>query len=302
MDVPSLYTNVPHEEGINIVCTAYKTFYNDTPPIPKRLLGKALRLILQENSFQFNKRNYLQTHGTAMGTKMAPAFANSFMGEIEKQILNKSAHKPLAWKCYIDNIISLWHTSRDVVEKFIEQANKHHPTIKFTAEISCTDATFLDTTIYKGKRFNKESVLNMRTHFKPTETFQYRFFTMCYPLGAKKGFVKGKDLRLLRTNSSIKTFEENITTFKKHLMERGYPQNLINNTLSEVKFQERTQALLQRNKTKKTNLALHNTIPPSSSKSQRNLNEEVVSNKATTIAKSNLQGTAHNIIQKGALT
>ena len=41
-----------------------------------------------------------------------------------------------------------------------------------------------------------------------------------------------------------------ITTFKKHLLERGYPQNLINNTLSEVKFQQRTQAPLQRNKTK----------------------------------------------------
>ena len=86
----------------------------------------------------------------------------------------------------------------------------------------------------------------------------------CHPLGAKKRFVKGEALRFLRTNSSNKTFEENVTTFKKHLMERGYPQNFINNTLSEVKFQERTQALLQRNKTKKTNLALRNTIPPSS--------------------------------------
>ena len=200
---------------------------------------------MQENSFQFNKRNNLQAHGTAMGTKMAVAFANIFMGEIEKQILNKSAYK----RC-IDDIISLWYTSREVVEKFIEQANKYHPTSKFTAEISCRDATFLDTTICKGKRFNKESVLDMRTHFKPTETFQYKFFTTCHPPGARKGFVKGEALRLLRTNSSIKTFEENITTFKKHLLERGYPQNLINNILSEVKFQERTQVLLQRNKTK----------------------------------------------------
>ena len=115
-----------------------------------------------------------------MGTKTAVAFANIFMAEIEKQILNKSAHKPLAWKRYIDDMMSLWHTSRDVVEKFIEQANKHHPTIKFTTEISCTDATFLDTTIYKGQRFNNESVFDMRTHFKPTETFQYTFFTTCH--------------------------------------------------------------------------------------------------------------------------
>ena len=88
----------------------------------------------------------------------------------------------------------------------------------------------------------------MRTHFKPTARFQYTFSTTCHPPGATKGFVKGKALRLLRTNSSIKTFEENITIFKKYLMERGYPQNFINNALSQVKFQERTQALLQRNK------------------------------------------------------
>ena len=186
-----------------------------------------------------------------MGTKMAVSFANIFMWEIEKQILNESTHKPLAWKHYIDDIITLCHTSRDVVEKFIEKENKHHSTMKFTAEISCTDVTFLGVTIHKGQRFKIELVLDMRTHFKPAETFQYTFFTNCHPPGAKKGFVKDEARRLLRTNSSNKTFEENITTFKTHLMERGYPQNFINNTLSEVKFQERTQALVQRNKTKK---------------------------------------------------
>ena len=45
------------------------------------------------------------------------------MGEIEKQILNESAHKPLAWKRYIDDIISELHSSRDFVEKFIQQSN-----------------------------------------------------------------------------------------------------------------------------------------------------------------------------------
>ena len=89
-----------------------------------------------------------------MGTKMAVAFANIFMAEIETQILHKSANKPLVWKRYIDDIISVWYANRDVVDQFIEQANKHHPTIKFTAEISSTETTFLDTTIYKGERFN----------------------------------------------------------------------------------------------------------------------------------------------------
>ena len=99
-----------------------------------------------------------------MGTKMVVAFANIFMGKIEKQMLNENAHKPLAWKRYINDIIFLWHTSREVPEKFIEQANKQHPTIRFTAEISCTDATFVDTTLCKGQRFSNDSVLDSWTH------------------------------------------------------------------------------------------------------------------------------------------
>ena len=52
MDVTSLYTNIPREEGIDTACRAYKIFYKNEPPIPTQLLKRALRLILQENSFQ----------------------------------------------------------------------------------------------------------------------------------------------------------------------------------------------------------------------------------------------------------
>ena len=71
--------------------------------------------------------------------------------------------------------------------QFIVQANKHHPKIKFTAEISEKETTFLDTNIYKGERFRSNSVLDVRTHFKPTETFQYTHFSSCHPPGVKKG-------------------------------------------------------------------------------------------------------------------
>ena len=188
MDVTSLYTNIPQEEGIQTVCRAYNSLYNDQTPIPTRFLEKALGLILQENSFQFCGKNYLQTHGTAMGTKMAVAFANIFMGKVETELLNRSAFKPLVWKRYIGDIFSLWDISREESHQFIEQANNHHPTIKFTAEIS--EITFLDTVLYKGNRFITESVLDVRTHYKATETFQYTHFSSCHPPGIKRGFNK----------------------------------------------------------------------------------------------------------------
>ena len=48
----------------------------------------------------------------------------------------------------------------------MEKANA----IKFMAEMSETEITFLDTKVYKGIRFNKEPILDMHTHYKPTRS------------------------------------------------------------------------------------------------------------------------------------
>ena len=86
MDVTSLYTNInSHEEGVTTVCHAYQDFYGDKAPIPTKYLREMLYVIVTENSFQFCGSNCLQTHGTAMGTKMPVAFANIFIARIEKQ-------------------------------------------------------------------------------------------------------------------------------------------------------------------------------------------------------------------------
>ena len=98
-----------------------------------------------------------------MGTKMTVAFANIFMASIEEEILRQSVDKPLTWKRFIDDVFCLWDTNKEETEHFVEQANLYHPTIKFTAGVSQLETTFLE----------KESILDVRTHYKPTETFQY---------------------------------------------------------------------------------------------------------------------------------
>ena len=87
-------------------------------------------------------------------------------------------------------IISIWNVNKDGVTQFIEQANNHHPTIKFTAEISETEITFLDTNVFKGERFASKSILDVKTHFKPTETFQYTHFSTHQ--GSKRASSKAK--------------------------------------------------------------------------------------------------------------
>ena len=137
-----------------------------------------------------------------MGTKMAVSYANIFMAEIETKSILQSDTKPREWKRYIDDVFSLWDNDKKDVDRFIEQVNKFHPTIKFTAEISEN----IDTTVFKGEKLKTDSILDIKAHFKPTETFQFTHFASCHPPGVKYGFIKGEAIRLLRTNSSKKTF------------------------------------------------------------------------------------------------
>ena len=143
-----------------------------------------------------------------MGTKMAVSFASLFIASVGTEILNVSTKKPLVWKRYINDVFSLWNINIEEINGFIELANKHHPTFKFTAELSDKETIFLGTCVYKGDIFRDTSLLDVRTHYKPTETFQY--FSSCHTPGVSKGFIKGEAPRLLRTNSLENNFEENI--------------------------------------------------------------------------------------------
>ena len=61
-------------------------------------------MILTMNNFSFNDNHYLQIHGTAMGTKMAPSYANLFLGFFEANALKNAPFQPHTWLRYIDDI------------------------------------------------------------------------------------------------------------------------------------------------------------------------------------------------------
>ena len=105
----------------------------------------------------------------------------------------------------------------------------------------CACSSCFETTKYTCLRCErlkkkKESTLEVHTHLKPTETFQYRIY--------QRRSVK-------TSQNKNQTFEENITLFKQRLPSRGYLDNLINKTRSEVNLRERMSALQNKLKTRK---------------------------------------------------
>jgi len=79
LDVSSLYTNIPLNEGI----TACRHFLDardrNSSTVGTETLRDLIRIILTMNNLTFNDKHCLQLHGTAMGTRMARSYANLFL-------------------------------------------------------------------------------------------------------------------------------------------------------------------------------------------------------------------------------
>ena len=62
--------------------------------------------------------------------------------------------------------------NRNGDDKSVCFRSKHTSSYDKEKEIS-----FPDTTVFKGKRLYEDAILDIPTHFKPTETFRYTDFT-----------------------------------------------------------------------------------------------------------------------------
>ena len=167
-----------------------------------------LKIVLIQNYFEFAGHMYHQIQGTAMGTKMAPAYANLFMAELEEKLLSYLPIDPLLWKRYIDDILFILPGTPADVPKIMHTLNNKHPTIEFTSESSSTQVNFLDLTIYKGERYKNTGKLDTKPYFKKTNKFQYLEFSSSHPRNTFSSLIKGEMTRLLRACSNQRNYEE----------------------------------------------------------------------------------------------
>ncbi|KAI8495640.1 hypothetical protein Bbelb_266120 [Branchiostoma belcheri] len=143
LDVSSLYTNIPTDEGIQACREALQ---NDPADVPTEAICQLLDRILHLNNLEFNEEHYIQVQGTALGTRVAPSYANIFMGHFEDRFVYKRTVRPWIWWRYIDDIFAVWTRSEEELKSFIQDLNQAHRTIKFTVETSKTTINFLDVT------------------------------------------------------------------------------------------------------------------------------------------------------------
>ena len=182
MDVNSLYTNIPHADGV-AACRAFLNKHNIQSDIATDI-PILIDFILKHNTFTFNDKYYLQTNGTAMGTKMAPAYAIIFMESVENSFLSSFPHKPTVYYRYIDDIFMIWSHGIDKFEQFFRNANNTHPSITFTYEAS-TALPFLDVLT----KINNDNTIYTTVNCKPTDRHRYLHYKSNHPIHLKHSII-----------------------------------------------------------------------------------------------------------------
>ncbi|CAJ0937035.1 unnamed protein product, partial [Ranitomeya imitator] len=96
-DVVSLYTSIEHDKGLEAVSCMLSG--SDVAPESARLIPHSLR-----NFFLFGDEFFLQLRGTAMGSNVAPTYANIYMAVLEDGFVYQSNlwRHVRAWWRYID--------------------------------------------------------------------------------------------------------------------------------------------------------------------------------------------------------
>jgi len=235
-DIQSMYTNLPSSEGCNIMHWLGLNHYKDDGA--GRLLKSFSEFVLGNNYLSFQNEVYHQTQGTAMGTPMAPTYANLFMAAFEQESEIPYSDTLLYYRRYIDDVLAIVRGPRSNADKFIQNLNTLHPALKFDAEVSSSCVSFLDVHLYLKDDPNRPGCTTLQTkvYQKPLNAYQYIPWSSYHPDTVKRSFVKGELTRYARISSSPEEYKVIASLFWRRLRQRGYPVRWLRNAFKVVDY------------------------------------------------------------------
>ncbi|CAJ0966902.1 unnamed protein product [Ranitomeya imitator] len=224
LDVKDLYTSIPHEEGINSVKKLLSTTGTHEQQI--NLVVKLLTIVLDSNHFLFQDQFYLQIRGTAMGSNVAPPYANCYMADFEESLIYPDLRfrdNVLLWKRYIDDIFCVWGGTLESLLSFVDSLNTAWPGISFTMAHDLHRMNFLDTVVIK----DQGDTLSTDIHIKGTDRNSLLHFQSLHPRAIKKAIPKSQIQRVTRIVSDNELRVQRVSEMKAKFQARGYPESVL---------------------------------------------------------------------------
>ena len=226
-DATSMYTNIHSSVAIPAIHQYLLLHQSRFPSIPIDALVDALRLIMDNNIFQFGDTFWHQLSGTAMGAPPAPPYATVAFGIHEETILTEFASTLIFYRRYIDDVFAIWRphpnptTNATLWSRFVSQMNDW-PGLTWVIDEPCSSVPFLDLTItLSGQSITCsmfQKLMNLHLYIPPRSA---------HPPGVLQGLISGWVYRSLSLCSHQSDANSNIRSLWTYLLFRGYQTSMI---------------------------------------------------------------------------
>jgi len=233
-DITSMYSNIPTHFGMmaaRVVLYWVKDKMRWTDADIEFDL-QLLFLVLTTNYVEFAKRCFLQLSGTAMGTNVAPTYANLVIFYMEVLYGPRSGKKPIInnidfYFRLIDDSMGLNEneTETHAMANFVTQFNSICPGLNFdpsSVEIA-TEIEYLDVKLYFDN-----GLIGLRNHHKNSKTFLYICPTSFHAKSVFPSWITGEFKRLRLNCTDDTDYAQNTILFYNSLRARGYTLEMIN--------------------------------------------------------------------------
>ena len=229
LDVESLFTNVPVDQTIEIICNSvYDNLNIPPPPVQRPILKKLLEICTKECPFtHIDGSMYVQVDGVSMGSPLGVTFANFFMTYLENSIFDKYPDsKPAVYCRYVDDCF----ISVDKIDKIplIAKLFEMQCSLIFTFEIGYgSRLNFLDVHVNASP-----PIIHTSVYTKPTNPGIYLHANSECTQQYKNSTIKALIHRTYKISSDWSHFCSSIQTLKQSIVNNGYSNRFFDKILS----------------------------------------------------------------------
>ena len=234
-DIRSLYTRIDSKAGAGL---ATEEVYEDMS-IRKNYDGQTfhtlLSLVLLSNTFEHDEEYFKQLIGTAMGSRMAPGYANTVLKRLEEKRLLRPHKSHFHNSCftlnknlsffgrYIDDICIIYENHDNSLPSFIKALRETYAPLELELNVG-KKANFLDLTIYIDPLTNKFSTNLFR---KPLDAKEPVHHSSNHPRHVLDNIVSQEFSRIKSLCSNYSDELSHRTKFITKLLQQGFDYNLI---------------------------------------------------------------------------
>jgi hypothetical protein len=230
-DASALYTNIKQEIALP---TIKEYLIEINHPWTNELI-EGLKIIMENNLFEFGDINFKQVQGTAMGTSVAVTYANLYLAIIEKKAIALFSDNIIYYRRYIDDIVMVYRTTttdinnittnKEVIQSFFIPLQISTGQT-WNTEISNTMVIFADLQIIKITN-SQTTFLYTKTYQKDLNLYQYIKPTSAHTNNTLEGLIIGNLQTYKWQNTYTNDFNKIVNLFYNRLKARGYSDTIL---------------------------------------------------------------------------